>query len=139
MKRRLLIGYGFIALSSVVDLLFTIVEFEPVRKNYFCWTGVCFMDQPIWQATYFYHYFAYISSMCRLYAAKCLPESRIFGWLIWLEIIDMVDYAITYNTAYFHVYPFGIDVGIDFNLPKTLVTLIMVKTEYSNGIRRQLD
>lgn len=130
MRNNLLIGYGFIALSSVVDLLFTLIEFEDVKVTWFLTT-----DQSIWKSTYFYHHFAYISIMCRLLAARMLPGGRIFTWLIWLEIVDMVDYAITFSTPYRHVYPFGYDVGIDFNLPKTLVTLIMVKKEYSNGIR----
>lgn len=139
MKFRLMIGFGFIALSSITDLVFTVVEYEQVKFNYFCWTGHCFIDVPIWKATYFYHHFAYISIMCRLLAARLLPSGRIFGWLIWLEIVDMVDYAITFSTPYWHVYPFGFDVGIDFNFFKTLVTLIMVKTEYSNGVRNILD
>lgn len=134
MRNNLLIGYGFIALSSIVDLLFSLVEWPEVKDSYFCWTGHCFMG-PIYKSTYYYHYFAYISIMCRLYAAYRLPKSRIFTWLIWLEIVDMIDYAITFNTAYRHVYPFGYDVSLDFNLPKTLVTLILVKKEYSNGIR----
>jgi hypothetical protein len=132
-KKRLVIG--FLLLAYLVDLLFTSVEFEQVKHNYFCWTGHCFIDYPIWKATYYYHYFAHISIMCVLFAARIGTNMRLFTGLIWLEILDVVDYAITFNTPYktLHLWS-DLDYGIDFNLFKTLVAALLIAKEYFHGV-----
>lgn len=133
-SNRITMAFGFLLAAYLVDLLFTVVEWNAYMDKFHCWTGHCFTGE-IWNTTNYYHYFAHLSIACILISAGLFTWRGVFVWLVGLEILDTVDYAITFNTAYHTIHgPLGA-IDIDFNLFKTLGAAALIAKEYYNGVR----
>lgn len=104
-----------IVFSYVVGLLFNFFP-DTVGKNYFLFGGV-----ELSLKTHAYFAFDHVSKIMLLYAlALALPFTVV---LFWLELIDLIDYLVCYNSTWFTIFDYGFEYN-DFKL--IIVCLWMV-------------
>jgi len=109
--------------AELVDLLFTLVEWDYDRVYQFYWPGF-FAGYGDWDgrltiAGYVYHWCAHVSIMCRVIAAWISPGGRVFLVVFWLEVADWADFVIHYNHTIFTVQGWP----VEFSLFKFLALL----------------
>jgi hypothetical protein len=119
-------AYYLLLASQLIDLIFTLVEWDTETKYYF-YPKVLFHGWGTWDGSmllseYVYHYCQHVSIMCILYAAFMAPGEGVFRVCFVLEAMDMADFGIHFNHTLFSI---G-DWGIEFNLFKFVLLLLYV-------------
>lgn len=86
--------------------------------------GFAFSEDKIFLSSYVYFYCQHASIMCLLAAAYFASGWKIFTWLLWLEVADTIDYALTYNSPYF--------LEFDFNWIKIIVVSYLIYRQWKS-------
>lgn len=111
----------------MIDVLFDVVpkegpelDFFPLFDGYGNWNGKMTLHN------YVYGYCQHVFLIMIFHAVYVHTGRKYWEWLMWLEVVDSIDYAIHYNHTIFHLFGHG----IDFNYFKFLAVLYFTHREY---------
>lgn len=113
--------------AYMVDVLFDLVphskeriSFFPFFHGYDDWNGKMTLHN------YVYGYCQHAFLIMILHAVYVHTGRKFWEWLMWLEVVDVIDYATHYNHTFFAIFGHG----IDFNYFKFVAVLYLTHREY---------
>jgi len=127
MKNRI---FWLICGAYVIDVLFDLsprfeerYDFFPFFDGYDGWDGKMTLQN------YVYGYCQHVFLIMILHAVHLHTSRRYWDWLMWLEVLDAVDYALHYNHTLFTIHGFD----VEFNYFKFLALVYLTHKEYGTS------
>lgn len=113
--------------AYVVDVVFDLsprsdarYSFFPFFHGYDGWNGKMTLQ------AYVYGYCQHVFLIMIFHAVSLHTGRKYWEWLMWLEVVDVVDYATHYNGELFKLFGHS----IEFNYFKFVVVLYLTHREY---------
>lgn len=114
--------------AYVVDVLFDLLppdgdqySFFPFFHGYGDWDGKMTLQY------YVYGYCQYVFLIMMFHAVYMHTGRKFWEWLMWLEVVDMVNYATFYNHTLFTAFGHS----IEFNYFKFVAVVYLTHREYA--------
>ena len=124
MKERVL---WLICGAYVIDVIFDLVPANDHRYSFFpFFHGYGGWDGKMTLQNYVYGYCQHVFLIVIFHAVYVHTGRKFWESLMWLEIVDLIDYALHYNHTFFTLFRHG----IDFNYFKFVAVLYLTHLEY---------
>lgn len=124
MKERVL---WLICGAYVIDVIFDLVPANDHRYSFFpFFHGYGGWDGKMTLQNYVYGYCQHVFLIVIFHAVYVHTGRKFWESLMWLEIVDLIDYALHYNHTLFTLFRHG----IDFNYFKFVAVLYLTHLEY---------
>lgn len=122
--------------SYLVGFLYDIIELESETKRSFFpfFTGYNGWDGKVTLSVYVYFYCEGVSRALIMYAAYVASGFRLFALMVWLEIADLINYALFYSHTIFHIFGYS----VEFNHIKFVIIFSAAIWEHHGHRNRSL-
>jgi hypothetical protein len=116
--------------AYVVDLIFDLSPRSDVRYSFFhFFHGYDEWDGKMTLQAYVYGYCQHAFLIMIFYAVYLHTGRKLWEWLMWLEVVDVIDYATHYNHTLFTL----LGHSIEFNYFKFIAVLYLTHREYATN------
>ena len=124
MKRRERFIFWFILGAYLVDVLFDLMPKDGPKKDFFpFFHGTEKWDGKMNLHNYVYGYCGHVSTSMRIFAASFHPNRALLVGLMWLEIGDLISYALNYNYTIFVLFGHS----FEYNHFQFIIAFILLK------------
>lgn len=116
--------------AYLVDLIYTLVEWDFHRTYSFFpfFHGHSGWDGKMALGTYVYFYCQRVALMMIIWASFLASGFRFFKILFWIELLDLIDFAMCYNEQWFSIRGFS----FEFNYLKIGILIYFAAREWND-------
>lgn len=113
--------------AYIVDVVFDLIHWDGPRQSFFpFFHGYGDWDGKMTLQNYVYGYCQHVFLIMIFHAVYVHTGRKYWDWLMWLEVIDVVDYALHYNHTLFVLFGHS----IEYNYFKFVAVLYLTHREY---------
>jgi hypothetical protein len=119
-----------IAAAYLIDVIFDLVPGDAERYSFFpFFHGYGQWDGKMTLQNYVYGYCQHAFLIMIFHAVYVHTGRKFWEWLMWLEVVDVIDYALHYNHTLFSLFGHS----IEFNYFKFMAVLYLSHREYATS------
>lgn len=116
-----------ICVAYLVDVIFDLIHWSGQQQSFFpFFHGYGDWDGKMTLQNYVYGYCQHVFLIMIFHAVYVHTGRKYWDWLMWLEVIDVVDYALHYNHTLFVLFGHS----IEYNYFKFVAVLYLTHREY---------